>query len=115
MEASLATSKLVLAAPSATYAKDLELLVRQLGLSSNVVLNIRHFSGLHELLETLDLVAIVPQQMAAKLQNGTLTTLPLPTVAKTVNMIWHQRSDNDAANIWLREQVLDLYSQNETN
>lgn len=104
--------KLILCEPSATFAKELEQEVQKAGLMSNVVLNIRHFSGLGELLNNLDAVAVVPEQLVDNLnKQGQFGTLDWPNQSdgRTVNMVWHQRTENDPANQWLREQAKKLF------
>lgn len=104
--------KLILCEPSATFAKELEQEVQKAGLMNNVVLNIRHFNGLGELLNNLDAVAVVPEQLVDNLnKQGQFGTLNWPNQSdgRTVNMVWHQRTENDPANQWLREQAKKLF------
>jgi len=110
----LAKSRIVLIAPSATYAQDIMDVLDQLKLTNNVAIRLRHFGGLPELLNALDMVAIVPGQYGHKLQTeGTARILPfdLRLGPQGVKLVWHKKTNDDPACIWLREQIRALFKE----
>ena len=66
----LKQARLVVSAPAATYGKDLNDNLARAGLIDNIVLRLSHFGALPMLLHEIDLVAIVPRQLAVELQSG---------------------------------------------
>jgi DNA-binding transcriptional LysR family regulator len=108
----LKTAKLVLAAPEATYASDIEQWVTDRGYSDNIIMRLRHFGGVSDLLADIYAVAIVPTQYADRL----IATGAVREVAKItdlqvrpVRMIWHQRTVGNGAAVWIRAQILSLF------
>lgn len=108
----LGKTRIIISAPAATYAKDIENTIVQNQLAENVVLRVGHFGALPELLEKLDVAAIVPGQVGKALQTAKLAQI-LPIKLKQapgkVRMVWHDRTDSDAGCHWLRKQVVDLF------
>lgn len=76
------------------------------GRSRRVVLSTQHFLLVPQIVERTDVVALVPSRLvsarAARLQ---IIAPPLPIPSFEMAMIWHERSQADAAHAWLREQV----------
>ncbi len=109
----LRRERIIMSAPAVTYAKDIEEAVANNGLAGNVVLRVGHFGALPQLLSQLDVVAIVPAQYARDLeraQHADLLPMSLWQNASTINMVWHEKTENDDTCVWLREQVRDLFS-----
>ncbi|WP_099591595.1 LysR family transcriptional regulator [Paramylibacter kogurei] len=108
----LRNAPIALTAPSATYANDIENVLAQNDLAHNIVLRLRHFGALPQLLNQMDVVAIVPTQYAHSLedeQQAQILPVTVPLGEHAVKMIWHQVTDNDPANIWFRAQILDVF------
>jgi DNA-binding transcriptional LysR family regulator len=108
----LEESRLILVAPSATYAEDVESSLARRGLAGNVAIRLRHFGALPELLASVDAFAVVPGQFAARLEAaGQARMLPveLPLRQSGVGLIWHRRTDHDPACIWLRARITELF------
>lgn len=108
------SKRIIVVAPSATYANDLETLLDRLGVSSNITYRLRHFGALPDMLRLIDAVAVVPEQFAARLeQAGAARRLPvdLQLGQRSVNMVWHRKSDNDPGCEWLRELIRDLFKE----
>lgn len=104
--------RIIVVAPSATYADDLETLLARHGLASNVTYRLRHFGGLPDMLRLVDAVAIVPDQLATRLEQvGAARRLPaeLPLGRHAVNLVWHRKSDNDPGCVWLRGLISELF------
>ncbi|NDY90337.1 LysR family transcriptional regulator [Ideonella sp. TBM-1] len=86
-------------------------LARQ-GVVRNVVLELSHFMSLLPLIETSDLVATVPQDLAQICQRyARIRVLAAPIEAPDipVHQFWHRRAHKDAACAWLRTQVQGLF------
>lgn len=77
----------------------------------NVVLTINQFALAPRLLAETDLICVVP---ANTVRNSPYSHLleavqaPFPFAHRTVNLVWHERSDNLPAHRWLREEILKV-------
>ncbi|MED5523135.1 MAG: LysR family transcriptional regulator [Pseudomonadota bacterium] len=77
-----------------------------LGHKRKVVLSVPHFNFMCQLLESSDLVAMVPSRLIP----GTgLKTHPVPFQAPSFQMVmlWHEKYHNDTAHRWLRQSIRD--------
>lgn len=109
----LRREKILVSAPAATYASDIDETIARNDLSGKVVLRLAHFGALPQLLNQLDVVAIVPGQFAAELkaaQHAEILDISLSDTPSKINMVWHERTEEDPACAWLRAHVLELYS-----
>jgi len=73
-----------------------------------VVLELSHFMSLQTVIESSDLLATVPEDLAAFFAaRGKVQILPLPLKSPEVEVhqFWHQRLGKDPANMWLRALV----------
>lgn len=69
------------------------------------------FSAALALARASNLVATVPDRHTGSLRQGMVTvSLPMPTTAFTVAMLWHPRLDADPAHRWLRSCVREVCS-----
>lgn len=81
------------------------------GYRRNVVLTINQFSLAPRLLAETDLVCIVPINTVRNSPYSHLLEAvdpPFPFAPRTVNLIWHERSDDIPAHRWLREEILSV-------
>ncbi|MBB4817431.1 DNA-binding transcriptional LysR family regulator [Pseudomonas alcaligenes] len=78
----------------------------QHGLERRVVLSVPHFLFLRSVLESTDLVAMLPERLVGN--SGTLQVVdaPLEVPGYEMAMLWHERSHRDPAHQWLREQIV---------
>ncbi len=78
----------------------------QHGLARRVVLSVPHFLFLRSVLESTDLVAMLPERLVGN--SGTLQVVdaPLEVPGYEMAMLWHERSHRDPAHQWLREQIV---------
>jgi len=76
------------------------------GLERRVVLSVPHFLFLRSVLESTDLVAMLPERLLGN--SGTLQVVdaPLEVPGYEMAMLWHERSHRDPAHQWLREQIV---------
>lgn len=76
------------------------------GIQRRVVASVSGFAAAVAIVRQSDLVAVVPERHTANLCEGLARfTLPFPTDALVVAMLWHPRLDADGAHRWLRECV----------
>lgn len=78
-----------------------------MGLQRRVVLSASTFHSVLDLVERSDLVALVPARLAAT-RAGRLRVLAPPVAAAgfAIHMAWHDRNHGDAAQRWVREQLV---------
>src|SRR5258708_810494 len=83
------------------------------GLARRIALRVPHFTVVPMVLEPTDLVLVLPARVARVFERrGKLKTLPLPVPIPPadVGVHWHTRFDADPGNRWLREQLLELFT-----
>ena len=83
----------------------------ELGRERRVVMTVPFFSGVLRAVAASDLVALIPQQLAARMapQMGLdLYVPPIPVPAVEIRMIWHRRATMNPAHRWLRELVAEI-------
>lgn len=81
------------------------------GYKRNVVLTINQFALAPRLLAETDLICVVPLNTVRNSPYSHLleaVEAPFPFAPRTVNLIWHERSDNVPAHRWLREEILKV-------
>ncbi|VCU68969.1 Nodulation protein D 2 [Pigmentiphaga humi] len=82
------------------------------GLERRVLLETSHFTSLMPIIETSDLVATVPRDMAnVCVQHANIRMLDVPLEAPTieVHQFWPRRFHKDAGNMWLRGVLHELF------
>jgi len=103
---------LAVAAPTATFHGSVEAMLLRLKLGDRVVVHVRHYGALPELVMRTDLLAIVPKMFADALAARhavRVWDLPGHGPQYTVRMMWHQSATNDPAHTWFREHVRQLF------
>ena len=84
------------------------------GLQRRVVVELSHFMSLLPIVETSDLIATVPRDLAEFfVQHGEVRHVdtPMKSPVIDVHLFWHQRFQKDPAHTWLRKQVHTLFRQ----
>ncbi|AOE84320.1 LysR family transcriptional regulator [Pseudomonas sp. TCU-HL1] len=76
------------------------------GLERRVVLSVPHFLFLRSVLESTDLVAMLPERLVRGSTSLTVVEAPLEIPGYEMAMLWHERSHRDPAHQWLREQIV---------
>jgi DNA-binding transcriptional LysR family regulator len=77
------------------------------------VLRVASFLGVARIVAQTELLVIVPRLLGNTLASQERVQLlepPVPLPAYKVKQHWHERFNADAANIWLRRTVADLFS-----
>lgn len=112
------TLKTYLAASHAVVSPDgrehlLEQSLQQRRLERRVVVVLSHFMSLLPIIESSDLVATVPRDLAnICVRHGGIRIVepPFKSPVVEVHQFWHRRFHQDAANVWLRGLVHRLFS-----
>ncbi|MCY1452192.1 HTH-type transcriptional regulator SyrM 1 [compost metagenome] len=76
------------------------------GLERRVVLSVPHFLFLRSVLESTDLVAMLPERLVRDNGNLRVVEAPIEVPGYEMAMLWHERSHRDPAHQWLREQIV---------
>ena len=75
------------------------------------MLTINQFALAPRLLAETDLICVVPANAVRNSPHShQLEAIepPFPLIPRTVNLIWHERSDNLPSHRWLREEILKV-------
>jgi DNA-binding transcriptional LysR family regulator len=92
--------------------KKFETMIRKSGIDRQIAFRSQHFMNIPFIVRDSDLVATVPKVIAvAFVHLSGLQALwpPFPVPAIPIKQYWHQRMNNDAAQIWLRKTVSELF------
>lgn len=84
----------------------------RLGLQRRIRLRCQHYFAACRVVSQTDLLLTMPERYAriANEQFGNhILALPLPMPSWDVYLYWHQNVENDPANRWLREQVIQAF------
>lgn len=87
------------------------------GVVRNVRLEVPHFVAVGHILQRTNLLATVPERFAISCQEPFgLSLLPPPVELPNIeiNLFWHERFNKDPANRWLRQLMVDLFSDQQT-
>ena len=87
--------------------------LQQQGIQRRVVLEISNFLSLLPIIESSDLVATVPQDLADFcVQHGQVRAMATPVKAPVIDvqLHWHQRLQKDPGHAWLRSAIHRLFS-----
>jgi len=111
------TLKSYLAASHAVVSPDgrehlLEQALQKRGVERRVMVGLSHFMSLLPLIETSDLIATVPRDLAnICVRHGDIRIVepPFKSPVVEVHQFWHRRFQKDAANVWLRSLVHRLF------
>ncbi|MGF7135348.1 DNA-binding transcriptional LysR family regulator [Paraburkholderia sp. EB58] len=87
--------------------------IQRAGVQRNVRLCVPHFVAVGHILQTTDLIAVVPEAYAARtLTPFGLQSAPCPVKIPdiTVNVLWHARNHREPSSQWLRQIVFDEFA-----
>ena len=83
------------------------------GVLRNVCLRVPHFVAVGHILQTTDMIAVVPEAYAARtLEPFGLESSPCPVKIPdiVINVLWHAKNHREPGNQWLRQLVFDSFS-----
>jgi len=110
--AGFAKASLVVASPTATFHQGIEQSLVRHKLGDRIAIRARHYAAIPDLVRAAPVVAIVPEmfaRMACERQPLAMWPVPLKLPAFEIRMVWHESTERDAAQAWLRQQVLGLF------
>ena len=84
------------------------------GIKRRVVVELSHFMSLLPIIETSNLLATVPKDLAEFfVQHGNVRYIPTPMKSPVidVHLFWHQRFHKEPAHIWLRQVIHQLFNK----
>lgn len=90
----------------------LERTLAERGMEESVALRVPHFVVVPLIVASTDLIVSLPSRMAeasSRLVKVKVHPLPIPLPSFEVSLYWHARVENDAANRWLRDAMLELF------
>jgi DNA-binding transcriptional LysR family regulator len=90
----------------------LERTLAERGVEDNVALRVPHFVVVPLIVASSDLIVSLPSRVAeasGRLVKVKLHPLPIPLPSFDVSLYWHARVENEAANRWLRNAMLELF------
>ena len=90
----------------------LERTLAERGVHENVALRVPHFVVVPVIVAGTDLVVSLPSRVAgasARLVKVKVHPLPIPIPSFDVSLYWHERVENDPANLWLRNAMAELF------
>jgi len=113
------TSTQFMQAPHAVVRPDgrehlFEQFLQSKNIKRRVVVELSHFMSLLPIIETSDLIATVPKDLADFfVKHGDVRYIPTPMKSPVidVHLFWHQRFQKDPAHIWLRQVIHRLFNK----
>ena len=88
-----------------------DLALGKMGLQRNIVLRSQHYLMAHTVLQNTDLTITAPARFVAH-YNLHSVELPITGIAPIEShLFWHSSADQDPANRWMREQLLQVAQQ----
>lgn len=84
------------------------------GLARRIALRVPHFTVVPMVLERSDLILTLPSKVARVYQRrGNFKALPPPVAIQPADVAahWHERFERDPGNRWLREMVMELFTE----
>ena len=90
-----------------------DLFLQQRGFKRRVLLELSHFMSLLPVIESSDLIATVPSDLAdvcRRYANIRLVDVPIKSPVIAVHQFWHRRFHKDPANVWMRGVVQSLFT-----
>ncbi len=91
-----------------------EQFLQEKGLQRRVVVELSHFMSLLPIVESSDLVATVPQDLAEFfVTHGQVRMLRTPIRPPKIDvfLFWHQRFQKDPAHVWLRSAIHGVFTK----
>lgn len=83
------------------------------GVLRNVCLRVPHFVAVGHILQSTDMIAVVPEAYAeSTLKPFGLEASPCPVKIPdiVINVLWHAKNHREAGNQWLRQLIVDSFS-----
>jgi DNA-binding transcriptional LysR family regulator len=88
-----------------------DLALGKMGIQRKIALRSQHYLMASQVMQQTDMVMTVPERFARRhdLQSFNLPVNDVPSVE--THLYWHESTDQDPANRWMREQMIELCQQ----
>lgn len=90
-------------------AGHVDLALRALGQRRNIAVRLQHYVAAQAVVAATNFALSAPRRMVAQWDVAMLP-LPFETQAQELNLFWHKSAEDDPANRWLRETLLQVTS-----
>jgi len=87
---------------------DLEL--GKMGLQRKIALRSQHYLMATQVIDQTDMAVTVPERLARR-HNLHQVDLPVDIMPLETHIYWHESTDQDPANRWMREQMIEIAQQ----
>jgi DNA-binding transcriptional LysR family regulator len=114
-EAFFKAQHLVVSTKESPYDK-INLSLEKAGIIAAASFTVPHFSAVPYIVSSTDLIATVPQKLAASALvpfNLAYTKPPIRLPTLQTNIFWHRRFGQDEGNQWLRTLIVELFSDSD--
>lgn len=87
--------------------------LERLGVARRIGLRVPHFLALPIIVASTDMIATVPEPLAAAFRSIDIQTIPhpIPFPELPIKQFWHERYHDDPANRWLRQRCTSLFQE----
>lgn len=92
---------------------EVDALMERRGIQRQIRLVVPHFVAVGHILQSTDLIATVPERFAFRCEEPFgLVTSPLPVKLPeiAINLFWQAKYNREPANMWLRQLIVELFS-----
>ncbi len=85
--------------------------LERLGVARRIGLRVPNFLALPSIIASTDMIATVPEPLAAAFESIAIRTFrhPIPLPPLPIKQFWHERYHDDPANRWLRQTCTSLF------
>jgi DNA-binding transcriptional LysR family regulator len=111
----LSAEHLIVSTKESPYDK-INQILEKAGITASANFKVPHFSAVPYIVSTTDLVATVPQKLAASAAAPfrlAYTKVPIKLPRLQTNIFWHRRFAQDEGNQWLRNLLVELFSDSD--
>jgi DNA-binding transcriptional LysR family regulator len=82
-----------------------------MGLARKIAMTVPSWLEMRQVIETTDLVAVVPHHWLAaeEFKSFRSADLPLPHISLAIDLVWHPKDETDPAHTWFRDIVRGVF------
>ena len=97
--------------PAAAAPRHIDLALGKMGIQRKIALRSQHYLMASTVVQQTDMAMTVPERFARH-HDLHYAVLPVSDVPKLeTHLYWHESTDQDPANRWMREQIIELCQQ----
>lgn len=92
---------------------EVDALIERRGIKRHIRLVVPHFVAVGHILQSTDLIATVPERFAVRCEKPfglVMSPLPVKLPEIAINLFWQAKYNRDPANMWLRQLIVELFS-----